>query len=140
MYPPAPEFLFLPPASYGPKNWNEEKGRDRYRRALYTFRYRSVPYPMLQTFDAPNGDISCVRRARSNTPLQALVTLERAAVPGIGARAGAADARDRAAATDAERLTYAFRRVLARSRRPGEARELLALLEQADDAVRRTAG
>ena len=50
-------------------------GPDRYRRALYTFRFRSVPYPMLQTFDAPNGDISCVRRARSNTPLQALTTL-----------------------------------------------------------------
>jgi hypothetical protein len=75
VYPPAPGFLFEPPASYGPKNWYEDKDEDRYRRALYTFRFRSVPYPMLQTFDAPNGDFSCVRRARSNTPLQALVTL-----------------------------------------------------------------
>ena len=63
------------PASYGPKVWNEATGAERYRRALYTFRYRSVPYPMLQTFDAPNGDFACVRRARSNTPLQALTTL-----------------------------------------------------------------
>ncbi len=75
VYPPAPDFLFLPPVSYGPKVWREAKGEDRYRRAIYTFRYRSVPYPVLQTFDAPNGDFSCVRRARSNTPLQALVTL-----------------------------------------------------------------
>src|SRR5207248_2827703 len=46
VYAPAPEFLFVPPASYGPKIWKEETGADRYRRALYTFRYRSVPYPM----------------------------------------------------------------------------------------------
>ncbi len=74
-YPPAPEFLFKPPASYGPKVWNEAKGPERYRRALYTFRFRSVPYPALMAFDTPNGDLSCVRRPRSNTPTQALTTL-----------------------------------------------------------------
>ena len=73
--PPAPAFLFQPPVSYGPKVWNEAIGIERYRRAFYTFRYRSVPYPMLQAFDAPNGDFACVRRSRSNTPLQALTTL-----------------------------------------------------------------
>ena len=62
--PPAPAFLFQPPTSYGPKVWNEATGPERYRRALYTFRYRSVPYPMLQAFDAPNGDFACVRRTR----------------------------------------------------------------------------
>ena len=63
----------MPPASYGQK-LERAAGDERYRRALYTFRYRSVPYPMLQNFDAPNGDASCVRRAL-NTPLQALTTL-----------------------------------------------------------------
>jgi uncharacterized protein DUF1553 len=75
VYPPAPEFLFLPPASYGPKTWATDDGPNRYRRALYTFRFRSVPYPALQNFDAPNGEFACARRARSNTPLQALTTL-----------------------------------------------------------------
>lgn len=75
VFPPAPGFLFQPPVSYGPKVWREERGLGRYRRALYTFRYRSVPYPALEAFDAPNGDASCVRRSRSNTPLQALTTL-----------------------------------------------------------------
>lgn len=75
VYPPAPDFLFQPPASYGPKTWSTSDGHDRYRRALYTFRFRSVPYPALEAFDAPNGDVACVRRSISNTPLQALVTL-----------------------------------------------------------------
>jgi len=75
VHPPLPEFMLQPPVSYGPKTWKEDTGTQRYRRALYTFRFRSIPYPVLQAFDAPNGDFSCVRRARSNTPLQALMTL-----------------------------------------------------------------
>src|SRR5439155_13813815 len=75
VYPPAPSFLFVPPASYGPKPWKESSAENRYRRPVYTFRYRSVTYPVLQVFDTPNGDSSCVRRARSNAPLQALATL-----------------------------------------------------------------
>jgi hypothetical protein len=75
VFPPAPAFLFQRPASYGPKDWTVETDSNRYRRALYTFRFRSVPYPMLATFDAPNGSSACVRRSVSTTPLQALVTL-----------------------------------------------------------------
>src|SRR5690606_8894080 len=74
VHPPLPEFMVKPPVSYGPKPWPEDHGADRYRRALYTFRFRSVPYPALEVFDAPNGDTACVRRSRSNTPLQALTT------------------------------------------------------------------
>src|SRR6478735_1047535 len=59
---PAPDFLFKPPASYAPFPWVEETGPDRYRRALYTYRRRSTPFPALAAFDAPNGDFSCVRR------------------------------------------------------------------------------
>ena len=51
MFAPAPLFLFKPPASYGPFEWIEAKGADRYRRALYTFRRRSTPYPALTVFD-----------------------------------------------------------------------------------------
>ncbi len=129
VFPPAPEFLFQPPASYGPKIWDEEKGTERYRRALYTFRYRSVPYPMLQTFDTPNGDISCVRRTRSNTPLQALTTLNEPlfleAASALGKLAVSEGGR-----TDGERLGYAFRRVVSRPPTAAERDELLSFLDR----------
>lgn len=52
--------------------WTPEKGEDRFRRAMYTQFYRSAPYPMLTTFDAPDFQTVCTRRPRSNTPLQSL--------------------------------------------------------------------
>ncbi|HKQ37092.1 MAG TPA: DUF1553 domain-containing protein, partial [Verrucomicrobiae bacterium] len=55
--------------------WKESQGPDRYRRGLYTFFQRTVPYPMLMTFDAPDSNTTCTRRERSNTPLQALTLL-----------------------------------------------------------------
>jgi mono/diheme cytochrome c family protein len=127
VFPPAPDFLFLPPASYGPKPWDESKGEERYRRALYTFRYRSAPYPALQTFDAPNGDFSCVRRARSNTPLQALTTLNETIFL-EAARALALKTLKEGGATETSRLEFAFRRVLTRRPSQQESAELIGLL------------
>lgn len=129
VYPPAPDFLFVPPASYGPKVWREEQGEDRYRRALYTFRFRSVPYPVLTAFDAPNGDASCVRRVRSNTPLQALATLNETLFL-ESARSLAIQTLHEGGVTDADRLAHAFQRCVAR--RPGnqEQRVLMELLEK----------
>jgi hypothetical protein len=113
VYPPAPDFLFKPPASYGPKVWKEDTGADRYRRALYTFRFRSVPYPVLTNFDTPNGDSACVRRARSNTPLQALTTLNETLFV-EAARALALKTLADCGKTDDDRLAYAFRRCTSR--------------------------
>ena len=127
--PPAPAFLFQPPTSYGPKVWHEANGPDRYRRALYTFRYRSVPYPMLQAFDAPNGDFACVRRTRSNTPLQALTTLNEPIYLEC-ARALACGRSATEGAPTADRLDYAFRRCLSRKPTEAEAATLLDLLQR----------
>lgn len=134
VYPPAPDFLFKPPVSYGPKIWNEEKGPERYRRALYTFRYRSVPYPMLQTFDAPNGDAACVRRARSNTPLQALTTLNEPLFM-EAAQALARLAQAKGGTTDEARLRFAFRRCVARAPQPKELQALEALLQKQEQRM-----
>lgn len=73
--PPAPAHLFEKPASYAPFPWKVEEGTNQFRRSVYVFRRRSTPYPFLSTFDVPNGESSCIRRSRSNTPLQALMTL-----------------------------------------------------------------
>jgi Protein of unknown function (DUF1553)/Protein of unknown function (DUF1549)/Planctomycete cytochrome C len=55
--------------------WVESTGPDRYRRGLYTWFQRTSPYPMLMTFDSPDGVVCTVRRERSNTPLQALTLM-----------------------------------------------------------------
>ena len=127
VFAPAPAFLFLPPASYGPFTWLDATGEARYRRALYTFRRRSTPYPMLANFDTPNGDFSCVRRSRSNTPLQALTTLNEPVFLEC-ARALALRAIQEGGGSDQERLTHAFRLCTARPPDAAELGELQALL------------
>jgi hypothetical protein len=129
VFPPLPGFMLLPPVSYGPKVWDESKGADRYRRALYTFRYRSLPYPALQAFDAPNGDFACVRRSRSNTPLQALTGLNEPIFVECAQALGLRTLCD-GGRTDADRLAYAFRRCLARQPSTAESAELLQLLQK----------
>ncbi len=126
---PAPAFLFEPPTSYAPFPWKHETGPDKYRRGLYTFRRRSTPFPALQTFDVPNADVSCVRRQRSNSPLQALVSLNEP----LFVECSQALARQTLAnggKSDEQRIAYAFRRALARTPQPDETRELMALLNK----------
>ncbi|MCA9121862.1 MAG: PSD1 domain-containing protein [Planctomycetaceae bacterium] len=129
VYPPAPRFLFDPPASYGPKTWNEELGDNRYRRGLYTFRFRSVPYPMLETFDSVIGNVSCVRRNRSNTPLQALTSLNEPIFMEC-ARSLAAKTLQHGGDTDESRIAYAVRRCVARSPQQEEISTLKLLLDK----------
>ena len=59
----------------GSVKWIESKGGDRYRRGCYIFFQRTVPYPLLMTFDSSDSNVSCARRERSNTPLQSLTLL-----------------------------------------------------------------
>lgn len=72
--PPRPSFG-LTAAFGGALDWQPSKGEDRYRRALYTEWRRTSPYPSMATFDAPSREVCTLRRNRTNTPLQALVTL-----------------------------------------------------------------
>jgi hypothetical protein len=56
----------------GSVKWVESGGPDRYRRGMYIHFQRTSPYPQLMNFDAPNAELSCTRRERTDTPLQAL--------------------------------------------------------------------
>jgi mono/diheme cytochrome c family protein len=125
--PPAPDFLFKPPASYGDFPWKNEEGDERYRRAVYTFRRRSTPFPSLLVFDAPVGDFSCVRRQRSNTPLQALTTLNEPMFMEAAQALALRTLRD-GGASDLDKLAFAFRRCTARVPTRDEQAELLSLL------------
>ena len=71
--PPQPEGVWN--TVYNDSKWKDATGPDRYRRAIYTFIKRTSGYPSFLTFDASDHDTSLARRIPTNTPLQALVTL-----------------------------------------------------------------
>jgi len=71
-------YPFQPKGYYSDKGrwkWPQSTGRDLYRRGIYTFWRRTTTYPSFQIFDAPTRETCTVQRPRTNTPLQALVTL-----------------------------------------------------------------
>ena len=74
VFPPQPAGLWQA-AFNGQRTWATDKGNDRHRRGLYTFWRRTIPYPSMAAFDAPSRELCTVRRSKSNTPLQAFVTL-----------------------------------------------------------------
>jgi hypothetical protein len=110
-------------------DWRVSKGEDRYRRGMYTFWKRAVPYPNMLVFDTPQGDVSCTRRMRSNTPLQALTTLND---PTFfeAAQALALRVWREGGASDEERMRYAFRLATGRNPDKLELPRLLKFLQE----------
>ena len=73
VFPPQPPGLWSNP--YSDLAWVTSEGEDRYRRALYTYWRRTVPYPSMIAFDVMTRELCSSRRIRTNSPLQSLVTL-----------------------------------------------------------------
>jgi hypothetical protein len=105
---------------YSAQTYEQSHGADLYRRSMYTFVKRTVPYPTLNTFDAPDREKCTVRRSVTNTPLQALVLMNDPTYV-EAARAFAQRDLNEAKASEDDRIKYAFR--LATDREPS-AKEL----------------
>jgi hypothetical protein len=114
---------------YSDERWLLSDSPDRYRRGLYTYIRRTSPYPSLVTFDAPSREVCTARRVRTNTPLQALTTMNDPAffeaaqhlakrmVIEAGPEAGA-------------RVVHGFRLCLSRKPNPDELRDVLSYQEE----------
>jgi hypothetical protein len=126
-YQPPGVWEAVSPLESNTYSYAQDTGTALYRRSIYTFVKRSAPNPSLELFDSPTREYSVVRRDRTNTPLQALVTLNDVQFVEAARALGAAAV---GAATDAPgRLAFISRRVLARSLSSAEEALLAATLE-----------
>jgi hypothetical protein len=121
--------LGLNTAFGGANDWVTSEGADKHRRSVYTEVKRNSPYPSFSTFDAPNREVCTIRRGRTNTPLQAFVTLNDPVF--IEANQGLARRVIKEGGKDtASRIRYAFQVCLARDARAVETASLTKLLEE----------
>lgn len=126
--------------------WTETTGPDRYRRGMYVFFQRTVPYPQLVEFDAPDGNATCTRRERSNTPLQALTLLNDPVFVECARALGLRLVQSPSPSPEA-RVRLAFRRCVSREPTAAEAgrlqrlyTEMLALCKTDRGAAAKLAG
>jgi hypothetical protein len=110
--------------------YQQDTGPDLYRRSMYTFWKRTCPPPAMSTFDAPDRETCTVRRARTNTPLQALVLMNDPTYLEASRKLAERTLHD-GSENDGERLNHAYRLAVAREPRQAEVKLLLGLLTQA---------
>jgi hypothetical protein len=125
VYPPQPPGLWQA-AFNGQRTWPTSAGEDRYRRGIYTFWRRTIPYPSMTTFDATSRESCTVRRFRTNTPLQAFVTLNDPVYVEC-AQALARRILHEGGATTQHRAEFALRLCLSHPPQPEQVKQLAAL-------------
>jgi hypothetical protein len=132
VYPP------LPPGANNTtqvkREWPTATGEERYRRGMYTFFQRSAPHPGLMLFDAPDASVTCTRRVRSNTPLQALTLLNDEAYIEF-AEALAKRLMKETGADDAQRVNHGYKLALNRRPTPDETERMLRFVKTRRDSA-----
>jgi hypothetical protein len=128
--PPQPEGVWR--TVYSGATWQAAEGEDRYRRAVYTYWKRTSGYPSLLTFDAPSRDVCVARRIVTNTPLQALATLNDEAY--VELAQGLAQRMATAAAEPAAQIDAGYAWALGEAPAPGKLARLLTLYREAAEA------
>ena len=129
--PPQPEGIWR--SVYSDAKWVNATGEDRYRRAIYTYWKRTSGYPSMITFDMPSREVCTMRRIPTNTPLQALVTLNDEAYVECAGRSGRAnDGRGRRHAR-LQRIAWAYRAATGRAPSAATLEDLTRLYETAHD-------
>ncbi len=131
VYPPQPAGVYQ--VTQVRREWKTSKGGDRFRRGMYTFFQRSAPHPSLIVFDAPDATVTCTRRVRSNTPLQALTQLNDETTKEL---AEAMSDRMTKQAGDAARLRHGFLMAVNRAPRADESERLLRYLAAQRDSAK----
>jgi hypothetical protein len=122
-------------STYSDDRWLTSPGEDRFRRGIYTFLKRTTPYPSMVTFDGTSRETCTLRRSRTNTPLQALVTLN----DPVFVECAQALARRMAGCGDASpeaQIAFGLRAALLREPRPEEVPVLARLYQQRLEAAR----
>ncbi len=127
VYPYQPTGLWRA-AFNGQRKWPISKGEDRYRRGVYTFWRRTVPYPSMSAFDAPSREICTVRRIRTNTPLQAFVTLNDPVFVGASQALARRIVREGGSSVES-RIKFALTLCLARPPQPEQIESITSLYQ-----------
>ncbi|MEO8495294.1 MAG: PSD1 and planctomycete cytochrome C domain-containing protein [Planctomycetota bacterium] len=131
VHPPQPDGIYA--FTQDQKPWDTDTSEDRYRRGMYTYFWRSSPYPSLVAFDAPEANVTCTRRVRSNTPLQSL-TLANDIQFIECARALAVDVLATGSDDEGQRAELLFRRCFSRVTSDFERSRLIELVTAQRDA------
>jgi len=122
-------------STYSDDRWLTSPGEDQFRRGIYTFLKRTTPYPSMVTFDGTSRETCTLRRSRTNTPLQALVTLN----DPVFVECAQALARRMANCGDASpeaQIAFGLRAALLREPRSQEVAVLARLYQERMDAAR----